>query len=116
MKSVKEIVTRMESQHNLPLKDELNKETSFLFQKAKTWKCSAESIKRLKRLYGLQLVLHLSEGSKIRHQIFHTFDMEDMQHENGWNTVISLLEKNYKSNGTAVAFISWEKFEALSHK
>ena len=42
--------------------------------------------------------------------------MEDMQHENGWNTVISLLEKNYKSNGTAVAFISWEKFEALSHK
>ena len=83
----------MASRHILLLNDELNKETSFLFQEAKTWKCSAESIKRLKRLYGLQLVLHLSEGSKIRHQIFHTIDMEDMQHENGWNTVISLLEK-----------------------
>ena len=116
MKSVREIVTRMASRHNLPLRDELNKETSFLLQEAKTWNCSVESMKRLKRLYGLQLVLHLSEASEIRHQIFHTFDMEDMQHENGWNTVISLLEKNYKSNGTAVAFISWEKFEALSHK
>ena len=110
VKSVKEIVTRMASRHIVPLRHELNKETSFLFQEAKTWKCSAESIKRLKRLYGLQLVLHLSEGSKIRHQIFHTFDMEDMQHENGWNTVISLIEKNYKSNGNAVAFNTWEKF------
>ena len=116
MKSVREIVTRMASRHNLPLRDELNKETSFLLQEAKTWKCSVESMKRLKRLYGLQLVLHFSEGSEIRHQIFHTFDMEDMQHENGWNTVISLLEKNYKSNGTEVAFHSWEKFGALSHK
>ena len=42
--------------------------------------------------------------------------MEDMQHENRWNTVISLLEKNYKSDGTAVLFHSWEKFGALSHK
>ena len=42
--------------------------------------------------------------------------MEDMQHENGWNTVISLLEKNYKSNGTVVGFNTWEKFGALSHK
>ena len=48
VKSVKEIVTRMASRHILPLRDELNKETSFLFQEAKTWKCSAESIKRLK--------------------------------------------------------------------
>ena len=46
---------------------------------------------------GLQLALHLSEGSEIRHQIFHAFDMEDRQHENGWNTAISLLEKITKT-------------------
>ena len=35
VKSVKEIVTRMASRHILPLRDELNKETSFLFQEDK---------------------------------------------------------------------------------
>ena len=65
---------------------------------------------------GLQLVLHLFQGSEIRHQIFHILDMEDRQHGNGWNTVTSLLEKNYKSNDTAEAFHIWKKFGALSHK
>ena len=62
VKSVKEIVTRMASRHILPLRDELNKETSFLFQEAKTWKCSAESIKRLKGLYGIAISITLVPG------------------------------------------------------
>ena len=78
----KEAVTGMASRHNLPLRDEINKETSFLLREAKTWKFTAENINRLKKLYGLQLVLQLPEGSGIRHQIFHTFDMEDMKREN----------------------------------
>ena len=106
----------MATRHNLILRDQLNKETSFFFQEAKTWKCSAESIKILKRWYGLQLELHLFKGSETRHQIFHTFNMEDKQYGNGWNIVISLSEKNYKSNGTAVAFHTWEKFGSLSHE
>ena len=87
-----------------------------MLQEAKTWKSSASTINGLKGLYVLQLVLHLPEGSDIRHQIFHTFDMEDLECKNGWNTATSLLGKNYKSNGTAVVFNTWKKFGALSHK
>ena len=73
-------------------------------------------------MYVLQLVLHLPEGSDIRHQIFHTLDMEDLECKNRWNTANSLLGKNYKSNGTAV--VLWycssiqylEKIGALSYK
>ena len=36
MKSVKEIVTGMKSRHNLPLRDEMNKENSSLLQEDKT--------------------------------------------------------------------------------
>ena len=46
---------------------------------------------------GLQLVLHLFEGSEIRLQIFHILDMEDRQHGNKWNTVTSLLKKITKA-------------------
>ena len=56
-------------------------------------------------------MLHLFKGSEIRHQIFYTFDMQDRQHENRQKTAISLLEKNYKSNGTAVAFNTWKNLE-----
>ena len=37
--------------------------------------------------------------------------MQDRQHENRQKTAISLLEKNYKSNGTAVAFNTWKNLE-----
>ena len=52
VKSVREIVTRMAARHNLPLRDELNQEPLSCSKKAKTWKCSVESMKRLKRLHG----------------------------------------------------------------
>ena len=39
------------------------------------------------------------------------FDMEDLQRKNGWNTVISLLEKNYKSNGNAEHLILGKNLE-----
>ena len=42
--------------------------------------------------------------------------MEDLECKNRWNTATSLLGKNYKSNGTAVVFNTWEKFGALSYK
>ena len=68
-------------------------------------------------MYVLQLVLQLPEGSDIRHQIFHTFDMEDdVECKNGWNTATSLLGKNNKSNDTAIVFNTWKKFGALSRK
>ena len=114
--TAKDTVTGTASRHNLHLRDEQNKEISFLLQEAKTWKSSASNINGLKGLYVLQLVLHLTEGSEIKHQIFHTFDMEDQECENGWKTTSSLLGKNYKSNGTAVVFNTCKKFGALSHK
>ena len=34
-----------------------------------------------------------------------------MKRENGWNNVINLLEKNYESDGSTVAFNTWKNLE-----
>ena len=51
----------------------------------------AESINGLKNVYGLQLALHLPEGSEIRRQIFDKLDSGDLKGEARWTAVIELL-------------------------
>ena len=51
----------------------------------------AESIKGLKYVYGLQLALHLPEGSEIRRQMFDKLDTGDLKDEARWTAVIELL-------------------------
>ena len=43
-------------------------------EKPKHGNVQAESINGLKNVYGLQLALHLPEGSEIRRQIFNKLD------------------------------------------
>ena len=49
-----------------------------------------------KSVHGLQLALHLSEGSEIKGQIFDRLDTDDLKGEVGWTTVIELLKQHYE--------------------
>ena len=51
----------------------------------------AESINGLKNVYGLQLALHIPQGSEIRRQIFDKLDTSDLKGEARWTAVIELL-------------------------
>ena len=51
----------------------------------------AESINGLKIVYGLQLALHLPEGSETRCQIFDKLVSGDLKDEGRWTAVIVLL-------------------------
>ena len=59
-------------------------------------KCATEGINGLKGVHGLQLALHLPEGSEIRRQIFDNFDTDEMKGNDGWNGVIDLLKLHCK--------------------
>ena len=49
----------------------------------------AESINGLKNVYGLQLALHLPEGSEIRRQIFDKLDTGDLKDKARWTAVMN---------------------------
>ena len=51
----------------------------------------AESINGLKNVYGLQLALHIPQGSEIRRQIFDKLDTGDLKDEARWTAVVELL-------------------------
>ena len=98
---------------NLLLRDEKNKEFSLWLREAKTWKCATESITGLKNVHGLQLALYLSEASEIRRQIFDTLDTDEMKTENGWRSVIELLETHYQKDDNSLAFKIWTEFRTF---
>ena len=93
-----------------PLWDEKNKEFSLWLRDAQAWKCATEGINELKNVNGLQLPLHLPEGSEIRRQIFGTLDTDDLKGEAGWTTVIKLLKQDYQKDDNTTAFETWREF------
>ena len=60
-------------------------------EKPKHGNVQAESINGLKNVYGLQLALHIPQGSEIRRQIFDELDTGDLKDEARWTAVIELL-------------------------
>ena len=98
---------------NLILWDEKNKEFSLWLREAKAWKCTTESITGLKNVHGLQLALHLPEGSEIRRQIFYTLDTDEMKTKNCWRSVIELLETDYQEDDNSLAFKTWKEFRTF---
>ena len=60
-------------------------------EKPKHGNVQAESINGLKNVYGLQLALHIPQGSEIRRQIFDKLDTGDLKDEARWTAVIELL-------------------------
>ena len=63
-----------------------------------------------KSVHGLQLALHLSEGSEIKGQIFDRLDTDDLKGEVGWTTVIELLKQHYEKDDNTTAFETWKEF------
>ena len=95
---------------------EKNKEFSLWLREAKAWKCVKESITGLKNVHGLQLALDFPESSEIRRQIFDTLYTDEMKGENGWRSVIELLETHYQKDDNSLAFETWKELRNFSRK
>ena len=101
---------------NPPLSDEKNKEFLLWLRVALAWKCTTESINELKNVHGLQLALHLPEGSEIICQIFDTLDTNDLKGEARWTTVTELLKQYYEKDDNTTAFETWREFKNFCRK
>ena len=67
-----------------PLKwDEKMKDFELWLRVVKAWKVATSNVVGLKDVHGLQLPLHLPEGSEISHQIFDSIDTDDMKGDDG---------------------------------
>ena len=60
----------------------------WLRREVKTWKVVKSNVVGLKDVHGLQLALHLPEGSEIRNQIFDSVDKDDMKGDDGWKKIL----------------------------
>ena len=70
----------------------------------------------IENVHGLQLVLNLTGASEIRRHLFNTLGTEQMIGDDGWKTVIELLESYYKKNDNAEAFDTCNEFRTLCRK
>ena len=98
---------------NPPLRDESTKEFPLWLKETKAWKLNIKEVSALKNVHGLRLVLNLPEGSEIRRHLFDTLDTEQMTGDDGWKTVIELLESCYRKGDNAEAFDTWKEFRTL---
>lgn len=101
---------------NPPQWDEKSKDFTIWLREVKAWKLATAGVTGLKDVHGLQLALHLPEGSEIRNQIFDTIDTDEMHGDDGWNKVIDLIEGHYKKDESTSAFQTWKAFRTLTRK
>ena len=99
---------------NPPRWDESTKTFELWLREVKVWKAATDKVTGLSGVHGLQLALHLPEGSEIRTQVFDTIEPEQMQGDEGFKTVISLLERHYAKDESTTAFQTWRDFKSLS--
>ena len=99
---------------NPPQWDEKHKEFSLWLREVKAWKLATSGVAGLKNVHGLQLALHLPEGSEIRHQVFDTLETDELVGDEGWAKIIDLLEKHYKKDDNTTAFETWREFRNLT--
>ena len=85
-------------------------------REVKSWRVATLEVKSLKDVHGLQLALHLPEGTEIRRQIFDTFEPEQMQGDEGWKRVIELIENCYKKDDNTEAYESWNEIRSVCRK
>ena len=78
-----------------PKWDEKMKHFELWLREVKAWKVATSNVVGLKDVHGLQLALHLPEGSEIRRQIFYYFDTDDIKGDDGWKKIIDLLKRHY---------------------
>ena len=62
VKSVREIVTRMAARHNLPLRDELNKETFFLLQESQDLEVFSWKYEKIKKIAWIAISITFLRG------------------------------------------------------
>lgn len=87
-----------------------NKEFSLWLREAKAWKVATSGVTGLKDVHGLQLALHLPDGSEIRGQVFDTLDTEDMIGDDRWKKVIELIETYYSKDDNTSALTRGKTF------
>ena len=97
-----------------PKWDEGSKSFDMWLREAKAWKVATAHVTGLKDVHGLQLALHLPEGSEIRNQLFDTLDEQEMSGDDGWKQIIDLMSKYYKKDENTDAFDTWKRFRSLA--
>ena len=93
-----------------PKWDEKMKDFELWLRKVKAWKVSTSNVVGLKDVHGLQLALHLPEGSDIRRQSYYSIDTDDMKGDDGWKKIIDLLRKHYSKDDNTAASETWKEF------
>ena len=99
---------------NPPRWDEKTKAFDLWLREVKVWKLATGHITSLTDMHGLQLALHLPEGSEIRTQVFDTLEPEEMTGNEGFGKVLALLEKHYAKDESSTAFQAWKDFKTLA--
>ena len=93
---------------NPPKWDEKMKDFELWLREVKAWKVATSNMVGLKDVHGLQLALHLPEGSEIRRQIFDSIDTDDMKGDDGW--------KHYSKDDNTAAFETWKEFRNFTRR
>ena len=98
---------------NPPKWDEKSKRFDTWLREVKVWKAATDKAPGLSGVHGLQLALHLPENSDIRNQVFDTLEPDDMKGDEGFKSVVSMLEKHYAKDENTSAFQTWKEFKEL---
>ena len=98
---------------NPPKWDDSNKNFDMWLREAEAWKVVKATVNGLKDVHGLQLALHLPEGSEIRNHIFDTLETAEMMGDDGWKKITDLLCQYYKKDENTEAFETWKRFRTL---
>ena len=99
-----------------PKWDEKMKDFELWLREIKAWKVATSNVVGLKDVHGLQLALHLPEGSEIRHQIFDSIDTDDLKGDDGWKKIIDLLKKHYSKDDNTAALETWKDFKNFTRR
>ena len=92
------------------------KDFELWLREIKAWKVATSNVVGLKDVHGLQLALHLPEGSEIRHQVFDSIETDDMKGDDGWKKIIDLLKKHHSKDDNTAAFKTWKEFRNFTRR
>ena len=76
------------------------------------WKIVSKVDKKDK---ALTVALSFPEGSEVRDKVFSEVKIEDLNKDNGMETLIEALDKWYKKDELSAAYESWTRFETYKN-
>lgn len=66
-----------------------------------------------KKQQGIAVALSLPEGSTVREKVFSELDLDSLDSDDGFDKLVTFLDKIYKKDDLSAAYDSWAKFHRL---